>query len=984
MLCVVFLIADDAFAQCEIQSIGHLGSVDLGYMPDDVAVSGSHAYLISRDTGFTVVDVSDPTAPQIVASIEMPLWSPNLVVDGSYAYVSSGDFMIIDVSDPTAPSIVSSISFFPDPAEDVAVSGSYAYVACYYAGLKIVDISDPSSPQEVGSVETGSIASNVDISGSYAYVAHWGQDMVIVDVSDPHAPAIAGRLDTESGFWNIAVSGPYAYMATSQGSGSMHVIDVSDPSSPHIVGILDIRGSPGNIVVSGTYAYAIGSGITVIDISDPTSAHAINFFFPGAYIFAVGMAIEGDSAYVAYREAESYEAGGLKVLDISYLSQLPIVETLNEPDYGESNDIAVLGLFAYATGSSGLQVLDISSPASPVRVGLLETPQSGHFAGVAVSGSNTFVADYHLGLHIVDTSDPSAPSIVTSVDTPGTPQAVVVSGSYAYVADGGSGLQVIDASDPASAHIEGSVDLPGSAYDVAIAGSYACIVTEFPAGLHVVDVSDAAAPELVGSNSSITYAKGVAASGSYVYVVDVLDGLKVVNIAEPTAPTIIGSCEASGTDVSLSGSYAYVIDDYRPLISLFAVDISDPDSPLIVAAVSLPDVGWIHAVAVSGSYAYLDGSDYYGDKLHVVGLCPESGGTPAIALGTTSLSASNDQGADPPDQQFELWNSGDGTLSYMISTDAWWLEIDPFMGGSLGEHDMIEVSFNTSELPAGEHTGKIVVADPTAVNNLQYIDVAVTVYPTYRNLTTVSSPPQAGTVTGGGTYGYGERVEIEALPNVGWEFDRWQSSDSNVDGSEVNPRSIRMNADKSVTAVFKRIYHDLTVYSYPAEVSTASGTGTYEYGTNVVVSAYSGYGWRFSHWEGDDIGGSTNHPEQITMDADKMVIAIFEVVPLTHISLMRPTNGSVRYTTPWFGWTSGAGTDTVFSVDVSLNFLGPYYSTWEHLGIPLEEENWIMPPNIWNKIPSGSYVFWRVRGMDRDAQPPTIVYSNEVWFFYKP
>jgi len=71
-------------------------------------------------------------------------------------------------------------------------------------------------------------------------------------------------------------------------------------------------------------------------------------------------------------------------------------------------------------------------------------------------------------------------------------------------------------------------------------------------------------------------------------------------------------------------------------------------------------------------------------------------------------------------------------------------------------------------------------------------------------------------------------------------------------------------------------------------------------------------------------------------------------------------------------------------VDVSLIFLGPYYSTWENLGIPLEEENWIMPPHIWNMIPSGSFVFWRVRGMERGVRNPPIIYSNEVWWFYKP
>ena len=39
-------------------------------------------------------------------------------------------------------------------ARGVTVSGNYAYVADYRAGLKVIDITDPANPQIVGSVDT--------------------------------------------------------------------------------------------------------------------------------------------------------------------------------------------------------------------------------------------------------------------------------------------------------------------------------------------------------------------------------------------------------------------------------------------------------------------------------------------------------------------------------------------------------------------------------------------------------------------------------------------------------------------------------------------------------------------------------------------------------------------------------------------------------------------------------------------------------------
>ena len=77
--------------------------------------------------------------------------------------------------------------------------------------------------------------------------------------------------------------------------------------------------------------------------------------------------------------------------------------------------------------------------------------------------------------------------------------------------------------------------------------------------------------------------------------------------------------------------------------------------------------------------------------------------------------------------------------------------------------------------------------------------------------------------------------------------------------------------------------------------------------------------------------------------------------------------------------TADGGTDNVYVIDAALSLSGPIYST------PiLNEPTWTMPTNAWNWIPSGSYVYWRVRGADLDYEPLTIVTSDEIWWFYKP
>jgi len=61
---------------------------------------------------------------------------------------------------------------------------------------------------------------------------------------------------------------------------------------------------------------------------------------------------------------------------------------------------------------------------------------------VAVAGPYAYVADWEAGLQVIDVSDPARPRRVGGYDTPGFAQGVAVSGNYAYVADRNWGLQI--------------------------------------------------------------------------------------------------------------------------------------------------------------------------------------------------------------------------------------------------------------------------------------------------------------------------------------------------------------------------------------------------------------------------------------------------------------------------------------------------------------------------------------------------------------
>ena len=74
-------------------------------------------------------------------------------------------------------------------------------------------------------------------------------------------------------------------------------------------------------------------------------------------------------------------------------------------------------------------------------IGSVATP--GYASGVTVVGTMACVADWGSGLQVIDVSTPASPQIIGSVDTPGQAWSVTVVGTAAYVADGQTGLVIV-------------------------------------------------------------------------------------------------------------------------------------------------------------------------------------------------------------------------------------------------------------------------------------------------------------------------------------------------------------------------------------------------------------------------------------------------------------------------------------------------------------------------------------------------------------
>jgi hypothetical protein len=143
-----------------------------GFDPEAVAVSDGRAYILHEEPQLvSIVDVTDPTAPQLLNQYELPgaptgnWWS--IGVAGDTLLAGCGwQLHSIDVSDPTAPQGLAALDMGGQVGE-ILVRGERAYVGVIALGAAIVDISTPSQPQVLEQYVVNGATGSVAISASY-------------------------------------------------------------------------------------------------------------------------------------------------------------------------------------------------------------------------------------------------------------------------------------------------------------------------------------------------------------------------------------------------------------------------------------------------------------------------------------------------------------------------------------------------------------------------------------------------------------------------------------------------------------------------------------------------------------------------------------------------------------------------------------------------------------------------------------------------
>ena len=252
----------------------------------------------------------------------------------------------------------------------------------------------------------------------------------------------------------VDVHGRYAYFGDwGPYVGVLQVFDVADPSNPvRLPGWTTTGQEIGDLVVHDGNAFIANDlvGFSIYDVSTPTAPHYVTSRYDGGG-YAHNVWYDGGRwAYVGFGWSDH-----VAIYDMNVFPALAPTRYRGHPGI---RDVFVVGNRLYVFSGPGLDIVDVSTPTAPVRIGRAELPVSLYGGGgeVKVQGDYAYFSmantSHHIGgLRIVDISTETAPVVVGSIDidTRGAYAkgiGVAVACDRAYVAAEG-GLHIFDVSD---------------------------------------------------------------------------------------------------------------------------------------------------------------------------------------------------------------------------------------------------------------------------------------------------------------------------------------------------------------------------------------------------------------------------------------------------------------------------------------------------------------------------------------------------------
>ena len=156
-------------------------------------------------------------------------------------------------------------------------------------------------------------------------------------------------------------------------------------------------------------------------------------------------------------------------------------------------------------------------------------------------------------------------------------------------------------------------------------------------------------------------------------------------------------------------------------------------------------------------------------------------------------------------------------------------------------------------------------------------------------ITATADPTVGGTVSGGGTYTYGQSCTVHAMANTGHNFVNWTENGTQV--STTADYTFTVTGNRNLVAHFSTSSYIITAVADPAEGGVVSGSGGYDYGDQCTLTATANQGYTFVNWTENGTQVSTTADYTFTVTGNRNLVAHFGIESFMISAMTEPDNG---------------------------------------------------------------------------------------------
>jgi uncharacterized repeat protein (TIGR02543 family) len=205
------------------------------------------------------------------------------------------------------------------------------------------------------------------------------------------------------------------------------------------------------------------------------------------------------------------------------------------------------------------------------------------------------------------------------------------------------------------------------------------------------------------------------------------------------------------------------------------------------------------------------------------------------------------------------------------SLQIFWSETKTFDSAKSATYDTTSATTFTCDFAGYSPNYIKVVALGTGTAAITSGSIAFSCLNSYPTLTLTADHPTMGSVTGGGIHKVGSSTTIVAAPNTGYKFIGWYNGSAllSTEASYTFAMPECVN-NYDIEGRFIPNSYNVVLSSEDESKGTVSGSGTYDFGSTVSISAVVNNGYTFAGWYSGTTLVSSNNPYSFRMPASSL------------------------------------------------------------------------------------------------------------------